>query len=87
MANIVEPGKTVCHKLSHLDLHCLHRYLFCSAELKALTALVLYVSLLSMEMQLNNKPFFFNSKNMYFTRFAHLIFKSLQWPIFHSGFI
>ena len=30
------PDKTACYKPSHLDLHCLHRYLFWSARLKGL---------------------------------------------------
>ena len=36
MANSVDPDEMACHELSHLDLHCLHRYLFRSAGLKGL---------------------------------------------------
>ena len=34
MANSVDPDETAHDEPSHLDLHCLHRYLFCSARLK-----------------------------------------------------
>ena len=34
MANSVDPDETARYKPSHLDLHCLHRYLFWSARLK-----------------------------------------------------
>ena len=36
MANSVDPDETAHYELSHLDLHCLHRYLFCSARLNGL---------------------------------------------------
>ena len=35
-ANSVDPDETARYELSHLDLHCLHRYLFWSAMLKGL---------------------------------------------------
>ena len=34
MANSVDPDETAHYEPSHLDLHCLHRYLFWSAGLK-----------------------------------------------------
>ena len=34
MANSVYPDETARQEPSHLDLHCLYRYLFWSAELK-----------------------------------------------------
>ena len=34
MAKCVDPDKTAHYEPSHLDLHCLHRYWFCSAGLK-----------------------------------------------------
>ena len=34
MANSVGPDETPRYEPSHLDLHCLHRYLFCFAGLK-----------------------------------------------------
>ena len=36
MATRVNPDKTARYEPSHLDLHCLHRYLFWSARLKGL---------------------------------------------------
>ena len=36
MANSVDPDGTARHEPSHLDLHCLHRYLFWSAGLRGL---------------------------------------------------
>ena len=41
MANSVDPDETAYDEMSHLDLHCLHRYLFWSAGLKGLTLKVL----------------------------------------------
>ena len=37
MANSIEPDETARNEPSHLDLHCLHRYLFSSEGLKRLT--------------------------------------------------
>ena len=37
IANSVDPDETFHYKPSHLDLHCLPRYLFWSAGLKGLT--------------------------------------------------
>ena len=37
MANSVDPDEMACYKPSHLDLHCLHKILFLSAELNGLT--------------------------------------------------
>ena len=34
MTNSVGPDKTASYKLPHLDLHCLKKYLCCSAGLK-----------------------------------------------------
>ena len=34
MADSVDPDETAHYKPSHLDLHCLHRYLFRSAGVK-----------------------------------------------------
>ena len=34
MANSVDPDETACYEASHLDLHCLQRYLYWSARLK-----------------------------------------------------
>ena len=34
MANSVDPDEMACYEQSHLDLHCLHSYLFRSAMLK-----------------------------------------------------
>ena len=36
MANSVDPDETARHEPSHLDLHCLHRYLSWSAGLNGL---------------------------------------------------
>ena len=36
MANSVDPDETARNEPSHLDLLCLHRYLFLSAELKGI---------------------------------------------------
>ena len=37
MANSFDPGVMArCYEISHLDLHCLHRHLCLSAELKGL---------------------------------------------------
>ena len=36
MVKSVDPDEMAHDKLSHLDLHCLHRYLFWSARLKGL---------------------------------------------------
>ena len=36
-ANSVDPDETARYEPSHLDLHCLHRYMFWSAVLKGLT--------------------------------------------------
>ena len=37
MANSVDPDETARYEPSHLDLHCLHRYLFSPAGLKGLS--------------------------------------------------
>ena len=37
IANSIDPDEKAHYKPSHLDLHCLHRYLFWSTELKGLT--------------------------------------------------
>ena len=37
MANSVDPDKMACYKLSHMDLHCLQRFLYWSAGMKGLT--------------------------------------------------
>ena len=42
MANIEDPEETARYDPSHLDLHCLHRYLFCSIGLKMLISLHKY---------------------------------------------
>ena len=34
MVNSVDPDETACYEMSHLDLHCSHRYWFWSARLK-----------------------------------------------------
>ena len=36
MANSVDPDETACYKPSHLNLHCLQKYLFYSTGLKGL---------------------------------------------------
>ena len=36
MANSVDPDETAHYEPSHLDLHCLYKYLFWSARLKGL---------------------------------------------------
>ena len=36
MTNSVDPDETARYEPSHLDLYCLHRYLFWSARLKGL---------------------------------------------------
>ena len=36
MANSVDPDETACYELSHLDLHCLRKYLCWSTGLKGL---------------------------------------------------
>ena len=36
MANSVDPDETACNEPSHLNLHCLHRYLFWYVRLKGL---------------------------------------------------
>ena len=40
MANSVDPDETARYKPSHLNLHCLHRYLFWSAGLKGFKSLL-----------------------------------------------
>ena len=37
MANSVDPDEMAYYKPSHLDLHCLQRYMVCSAGIKELT--------------------------------------------------
>ena len=41
MANSVDPDETAYYEPSHLELHCLHIYLFWSAGLKGLIPLLL----------------------------------------------
>ena len=36
MANSVDPDKTALYELSHLDLHCSHKYWFWSEGLEGL---------------------------------------------------
>ena len=38
MANCVDPDETARYEPSHLDLHCLKRYLFLSVRLEGLTS-------------------------------------------------
>ena len=40
MANCVDPDEMAHNEPSHLDLHCLHKYLFWSAGLKGLMLLL-----------------------------------------------
>ena len=37
MANSVDPDKTALYEPSHLNLHCLQRYMYKSAGMKGLT--------------------------------------------------
>ena len=39
MENSVDPDETACYEWSHLDLHCLQKYLYWSAGMKGLTSL------------------------------------------------
>ena len=44
---ITVPDEMVHYKLSHLDLHCLHRYLYWSKELEGLKHIILHINLMA----------------------------------------
>ena len=46
MANNVAPDEKARSEPSHLDLHCLDRYMFCSARLKRLNQYNIYLQIL-----------------------------------------
>ena len=57
MANSEDPDGTARYEPSHLDLHCLHRYLFWSAGLKVLNSKKIYFSV-DIFLYLQNTIFF-----------------------------
>ena len=82
MANSVDPDEMACYEPSHLDLHCLQRYLYWSVWMKQLNPLSLFTSLWTL-MVSYQEPFviYFKMYSAYTEMYHYLLYYDMYFMV------